>query len=101
MGYFLILKMAKKFPGSNKKAGASRLFTSNPMNKINPEKLLLSKWTAAQPENKEKHWLVSKLVRDEALKVTDCHLEAVINKRCIVIPLEQLKQSEQWVQGWK
>ncbi|PAM39480.1 hypothetical protein CEJ63_25450, partial [Acinetobacter baumannii] len=28
------------------------------MNRVNPAKLLLSKWTAASPRNKEKHFLV-------------------------------------------
>ena len=35
------------------------------MNRINPAKLLLSKWTAAQPRHKEKHFLVTELFRDE------------------------------------
>ena len=35
------------------------------MNRINPAKLLLSKWTAARPRNKEKHFLVTELFRDE------------------------------------
>ena len=35
------------------------------MNRINPAKLLLSKWTAARPRNKEKHFLVTELFRDD------------------------------------
>jgi tryptophan-rich hypothetical protein len=32
---------------------------------INPAKLLLSKWTAVKPVNKEKHFLVTKLIEPE------------------------------------
>ena len=39
------------------------------MNQINPEKLLLSKWTARQPQHREKHFLVTKLLRDEQERV--------------------------------
>ena len=35
------------------------------MNRINPRKLLLSKWTAAQPKHREKHFLVTQLFCDE------------------------------------
>ena len=34
-------------------------------NRFNPEKLLLSKWTARQPQNREKHFLVCELLRNE------------------------------------
>lgn len=33
--------------------------------RLNPRKLLLSKWTAAQPQNRERHFLVTELIRDE------------------------------------
>jgi tryptophan-rich hypothetical protein len=36
------------------------------MNKINPEKLLKSKWTAAQPKNREKHFMVTEVGLDGA-----------------------------------
>ena len=35
------------------------------MNRLNPEKLALSKWTAVLPIGKRKHFLVSELIRDE------------------------------------
>ena len=35
------------------------------MNKINPKKLLNSKWTAVKPTNKEKHFLVTEIEFDE------------------------------------
>ncbi len=39
------------------------------MNRINPAKLLLSKWTAARPQYKETHFLVTKLLRDDAVEL--------------------------------
>ena len=35
------------------------------MNKINPGKLLGSKWMAVKPSNKEKHFIVSEIEFDE------------------------------------
>ena len=67
---------------------------------INPEKIKLSKWTATKPRNKEKHWLVSKLLRDENEQITGCELEAVINKRVVNIDWRELKDPANWTQGW-
>jgi tryptophan-rich hypothetical protein len=50
------------------------------MNKINPKKLLNSKWTAVTPMNKEKHFLVTGLEFDEDDGVVDCVIEAVMNR---------------------
>ncbi|UOA08883.1 TIGR02450 family Trp-rich protein [Methylobacter sp. S3L5C] len=67
---------------------------------INPEKLLLSKWTAVQPANKEKHFLVTRLVRDEQEIVVACVLEAVINHREIELDWHLLKDASIWLPGW-
>ncbi len=71
------------------------------MTRINPEKLLLSKWTAVTPLNKEKHFLVTELIRDEHEKVTACVIEAVLSKRNQSIAWIELKNSSLWRQGWK
>jgi tryptophan-rich hypothetical protein len=48
-----------------------------PNTPINPEKLLLSKWTAVQPRNKENHFIVTRLIRNEQEEtVVECILEA-------------------------
>ena len=67
---------------------------------INPEKLLLSKWTAAKPSNKEKHFLVTRLMRDEQEIVVACLLEAVINHREVEIDWRVLKDASTWLPGW-
>jgi len=71
------------------------------MNRINPEKLLLSKWTTLKPVNKERHFIVTRLLRSEDEKVIACELEAVINKNSVEIDWQQLKDSSNWVLGWK
>ena len=70
-------------------------------NKFNPEKLKLSKWTAVKPNKKEKHWLVTNIVRDENLLIVGCKIEAIITKREIELDFKELADQQQWLQGWK
>lgn len=72
------------------------------MNKrlINPQKLLLSKWTAVTPANKEKHFLVTRLIKDEQEVVIACILEAVINHNEYEIVWNSLKDKTIWQMGW-
>lgn len=69
-------------------------------NQINPNKLLLSKWTAVTPLRKEKHFLVTKLLRDELEIVTGCVLEAVLTQRAQVLDWRVLQDETCWRQGW-
>ncbi|WP_029533707.1 TIGR02450 family Trp-rich protein [Pseudomonas asplenii] len=72
------------------------------MNRINPHKLLLSKWTAAQPENREKHFLVTELFHDETgTLVLELELQAVLTRRNQRIPWQNLQNAEQWRMGWR
>ncbi|MBR7199372.1 TIGR02450 family Trp-rich protein [Pseudomonas sp. CFBP13508] len=71
------------------------------MNRINPRKLLLSKWTAAQPQNREKHFLVTELIRDEEGTVLEVELQAVLTQRSERLDWQVLKDSENWLLGWK
>ncbi|WP_445180962.1 TIGR02450 family Trp-rich protein [Pseudomonas sp. McL0111] len=71
------------------------------MNRINPRKLLLSKWTAAHPQNREKHFLVTELFEDEDGTVLEVELQAVLTKRCERLDWQSLKNSDQWLSGWK
>lgn len=70
------------------------------MNRINPKKLLLSKWTAVTPQNKERHFIVTELIKDDDNQITGCQLEAVINHHVYAIDWQLLKNSEQWRMGW-
>lgn len=71
------------------------------MNRINPRKLLLSKWTAAHPQNRERHFLVTELFRDEEGTVLDVELQAVLTKRSERLSWQTLKDSDTWQTGWK
>lgn len=71
------------------------------MNRINPSKLLLSKWTAAHPQNREKHFLVTELFRDEEGTVLDVELQAVLTQRNQRLSWQTLKNSNAWILGWK
>lgn len=71
------------------------------MNKINPKKLLNSKWTAVTPTNKEKHFIVTEMEFDEEDNVTACVIEAVMTKRSLAIDWQDLKDDANWFHGWK
>jgi tryptophan-rich hypothetical protein len=71
------------------------------MNRIDPRKLLNSKWTAAKPSNKEKHFLVTDVEFDDDEVVVACAIEAIISKRTMAINWHDLKDSTQWLAGWK
>ena len=70
--------------------------------KLNPKKLLNSKWTAVKPVNKEKHFMVTKLIiRDEETQVIEAvEIEAVMTWRVQVIDWHALQDSGVWKQGW-
>lgn len=71
------------------------------MNQINPKKLLNSKWTAVQPKNKEKHFIVTKLEFDEDENVVSCEIEAVMTRRLAIVEWQELKNISNWIYGWK
>lgn len=71
-----------------------------PGRRIQPEKLFHSKWTAATPVHREKHFLVVELVRDEAERVQAVILEAVINGNRYQVDYRDLEDKESWHVGW-
>ncbi|MGV8918749.1 MAG: TIGR02450 family Trp-rich protein [Pseudomonas sp.] len=71
------------------------------MNRINPRKLLLSKWTAALPQHREKHFLVTELFCDEEGTVLDIELQAILTRRSERLPWQTLQNAEAWRMGWK
>jgi tryptophan-rich hypothetical protein len=70
---------------------------------LNPDKLLLSKWTAATPQNKEKHFIVTKVVKPDlpATRIENIELESVHSRRVLVLPWRVLTDVSQWRQGWQ
>ncbi|NMY16672.1 TIGR02450 family Trp-rich protein [Pseudomonas sp. 905_Psudmo1] len=69
--------------------------------RLNPRKLLLSKWTAAQPQNRERHFLVTELIRDEQDNILGVELQAVLTQRSQQLDWRQLQDSERWLQSWR
>lgn len=69
-------------------------------NAINPHKLLQSKWTAVNPVNKEKHFIVTRVFCDEHDHPQRCILEAVLTGRKQELHWRELKDSERWLFGW-
>jgi tryptophan-rich hypothetical protein len=73
----------------------------NTLNKISPKKLLNSKWSAVVPLNKEKHFIIIDVEYDEDATVVSCIIEAIMSKRSVQIQWRDLKDINQWIQGWK
>lgn len=71
------------------------------MRQINPKKLLHSKWTAQQPVNREKHFIVTKLYRDEENEIIGCEIEAVLSRRSQRLDWRELRCELEWQQGWQ
>ncbi|HES76235.1 MAG TPA: TIGR02450 family Trp-rich protein [bacterium] len=70
--------------------------------RLNPNKLLLSKWTATQPSGKEKHFMVVKVHKPDTptAPIEWVDLEAVMTQRVQRIVWQQLANTALWQQGW-
>ncbi len=70
---------------------------------LNAKKLLLTKWTAATPQNKEKHFIVTKLIEPDMpdAQIEMVEIEATYSKRSFALPWRDLTDETQWLQGWK
>lgn len=69
--------------------------------RLTPRKLLLSKWTAARPQNREKHFLVTELICDEEGVVLEVELQAVLSKRTQRLDWRALQDADRWRMGWQ
>lgn len=69
---------------------------------INPRKLGLSKWTAVAALNKEKHFLVTRVVAPASpeLPIESVELQAILSGRSVVMPWRDLQDAARWHQGW-
>ena len=72
------------------------------MNRISPKKLLLSKWTAVKPVQKDKQFLVSKVIQPELPGeiIQWIEIEAVYSKEVRLIDWHDLRNQGVWRQGW-
>jgi tryptophan-rich hypothetical protein len=63
----------------------------------------MSKWTAVNPQEKEKHFLATKVIDPEQPKhlIELVVMEAVLTKRSFTMRWEVLTDLTKWVQGWQ
>ena len=73
-----------------------------PKNRLSPKKLLLSKWTAVSPQNREKHFLVTRVIEPDPPEapVEWVELEAAHSRRSMRIAWRELLDGSRWRQGW-
>lgn len=71
--------------------------------RINPHKLLNSKWTATQPRERQRHFIVTRVhlpeVDTDPIKRID--LQAVLTRRTWMLDWHELLDAECWLQGWQ
>ena len=72
------------------------------MNRIHPKKLLLTKWTAVAPQQKDKHFLVIKVIQPDlpGAAIEWVEIEAVFSRSVQHIAWRELKEPTRWRQGW-
>ena len=61
----------------------------------------MSKWTTTQPVQRERHFIVTRLIRTDDETIIGCVLEAVINRNTHEIDWRELQDSTRWITGWK
>lgn len=71
-------------------------------NPLCPKKLLLTKWTAVTPRNREKHFVVLRVIEPEppSIRVDQVELEAVHSKQVYLLHWRELTDATLWRQGW-
>lgn len=70
--------------------------------RLNPAKLLLSKWTAVNSIDKERHFLVTRVINPDAPvnRIEFVRLEAVLTRRSFTLRWTELADKTRWLQGW-
>ena len=66
------------------------------------DRLLGSKWTARSPVDRDKHFVVTRLIkgREASNAVESVELEALISRRRRVVSRQELDDEERWQAGW-
>ncbi|AFM11515.1 TIGR02450 family Trp-rich protein [Turneriella parva] len=65
--------------------------------KVPFSKIIGSKWTAANPTNGEKHFLVTRIADH---KRRELKLECVVTRRSFILPLSELTNAANYTSGW-
>jgi tryptophan-rich hypothetical protein len=71
-------------------------------NPLSPKKLLLSKWTAVSPTDREKHFVVTRVVVPDppTVRIEWVEIEAVHSGRSSMLRWRDLADGSRWRQGW-
>jgi tryptophan-rich hypothetical protein len=71
-------------------------------NALSPKKPLHTKWAAVAPRNKDKHFIVTRVIEPEppGSPVVSVEIEAVHSKRARIIEWRELRDATQWRRGW-
>ncbi len=71
-------------------------------NPLSPKKLLLTKWTAVAPKQREKHFVVVRVIEPElpSTRIEQVELEAVHSKQVYLLHWRELTDASLWRQGW-
>ena len=82
--------------------GVTQAVVPERRNSLSPKKLRLSKWTAVQPQNREKHFVVVRVIEPEppAVRIEQVELEAVHSGRVLQLHWRELTNPRVWRQGW-
>ncbi len=83
--------MSNPNPNKNERSGP---------NPVNPKKILDSKWTAVHPQNREKHFVVTRCSYSAPGVLDTVELEAVYTGNIYQIHWRELKDSSIWRIGW-
>ena len=72
------------------------------MSKINHKKLLNTKWTAINPQNKEKHFIVTKVEvsENDPQKIISITMTACMTNKNYQKDYQELNDTNKWKQGW-
>ncbi|MGJ9419082.1 TIGR02450 family Trp-rich protein [Massilia sp. CMS3.1] len=76
---------------------------AQPLLHVQSAKLLRSKWTAAVPVNREKHFIVTGLIAPDApgTQIDVITMEAVLTGRSFNLRWRELNDAGQWLRGWR
>ena len=64
--------------------------------------LVDSKWTALQPIDRDKHFMVTRLLQASGVEgeVPLVELQAILSKRRVRVPRSELSDETRWKPGW-
>lgn len=73
-----------------------------PRHRLSPKKLLLSKWTAVAPRDREKHFVVVAVVEPlpPSVRIDEVELQAVHSGRTQRLHWRELTDATRWHRGW-